>query len=342
MQADRMRPSAVTHRQLVLFGRRIGILMALVIALLLLGALSLCLSEKVGFWYAFRWSLDSAATVGGFPQPHTTFGQIVQVALVVLGVGTLFYALATVAELFVAGHLADLLALRRTQKMIDSLADHHIVCGFGRVGRQVARDLHVANAKFVVIDANPENKQLAQTLGITFIEGDAADDTVLREAGIERARSIIVCADSDANNVFITLTARELRGDIAIVARAALEDTEKKLKRAGADRVISPYKASGTEMARLALHRQLSGVVDVDAQYRMEEIEVASSCEALGKTVGDIRGGSIIIGLRRGADFRPQPAGDTTLRSGDVIVAIGTPPSLERLEGLLEDPRRRG
>lgn len=342
MQADRMRPSAVTHRQLLLFGRRIGILMALVIALLLLGALSLCLSEKVAFWYAFRWSLDSAATVGGFPQPHTTFGQIVQVALVVLGVGTLFYALATVAELFVAGHLADLLALRRTQKMIDSLADHHIVCGFGRVGRQVARDLRVANAEFVVIDANPENKQLAQTLGITFIEGDAADDTVLREAGIERARSIIVCADSDANNVFITLTARELRGDIAIVARAALEDTEKKLKRAGADRVISPYKASGTEMARLALHRQLSGVVDVDAQYRMEEIEVGSSCEALGKTVGDIRGGSIIIGLRRGADFRPQPAGDTALQSGDVIVAIGTPPSLERLEGLLEDPRRRG
>lgn len=317
-------------------------LLALVLVLLLLGALGLCLSEKVGFWFAFRWALDSAATVGGFPQPHSTTGQIVQVALVVLGVGTLFYALATVAELFLAGHLADLLALRRTQKMIDSLTDHHIVCGFGRVGRQVARDLQAAQAALVVIDADPENRQLAQTFGIaTFIEGDAADETVLLEAGIERARSIVVCADSDANNVFITLTARELRGDIAIVARAALEDTEKKLKRAGADRVISPYKASGTEMARLALHRQLSGVVDVDAQYRMEEIEVAGSCEALGKSIGDIRGGSIIVGLRRGADFRPQPAGDTTLQGGDVIVAIGVPQSLERLEALLEDPRRR-
>ncbi len=340
MQAERMRPSAVTHRQLMIFARRIGILLTLVIALLLLGALGLCLSEKVGFWYAFRWALDSAATVGGFHQPHTLFGQIVQVGLVVLGVGTLFYALATVAELFVAGHLADLLQLRRTQKMIDSLSDHHIVCGFGRVGRQVARDLQAANADFVVIDANAENGQLAQSLGITFIEGDAADDTVLLEAGIERARSIIVCADSDANNVFITLTARELRGDVAIVARAALEDTEKKLKRAGADRVISPYKASGIEMARLALHRQLSGVVDVDAQYRMEEIEVGESCEALGKTVGDIRGGSIIVGLRHGEDFRPQPAGDTTLQGGDVIVAIGTAPALERLESLLENQRR--
>lgn len=337
-----MRPSDVTHRQLVLFGRRIAVLFVLVLALLLLGALGLCLSEKVGFWYAFRWALDSAATVGGFPQPHSTAGQVLQVALVVLGVGTLFYALATVAELFVAGHIADLLQLRRTQKMIDSLADHHIICGFGRVGRQVVRDLQAAQASFVVIDANPENRQLAQALGIgAFIEGDAADDTVLAEAGIARARSIVVCADSDANNVFITLTARELRSDIAIVARAALEDTEKKLKRAGADRVISPYKASGTEMARLALHRQLSGVVDVDAQYRMEEIEVADSCDALGKSIGDVRGGSIIVGLRRGSDFRPQPAADTTLQGGDVIVAIGVPHSLERLEALFEDPRRR-
>lgn len=307
------------------------------LALLLLGALGLSLSEKVGLWYAWRWALDTAATVGGFPQPHSTVGQIVQVALVLLGVGTLFYALATVAELFVAGHLADLLMLRRTQKMIDSLNDHHIVCGFGRVGRQVARDLRVANAELVVIDADPENRELAESLGICFIEGDAAEDGVLAEAGIARARSIIVCADSDANNVFITLTARELRADIAIVARAAIEDTEKKLKRAGADRVISPYKSSGTEMARLALHRQLSGVVDVDAQYRMEEIEVARACRALGRTVGDIRGGSLIVGLRRGAEFEPQPPAETALQPGDVIVAIGTPPSLERLEALLED-----
>jgi voltage-gated potassium channel len=314
-------------------------LVAIALALLLLGALGLALSEGVGFWYAFRWALDTAATVGVFPEPSTTAGQIVHVSLVVVGIATLFYALATVAELFVAGHLADLLALRRVQRMIDSLADHHIICGFGRVGRQVARDLSAARAEYVVVDPDPENRQRAEGLGLRFIEGDAADDGVLVEAGIDRARSIIVCADSDANNVFITLTARELRADIAIVARAAVEDTEKKLKRAGADRVISPYKASGTEMARLALHRQLSGVVDVDVQYRMEELEVGETCEALGKTVGDIRGGSMIVGLRRGAEFEPQPPGDTALLAGDVIVAIGTPRTLERLEALLEEHR---
>ncbi|HYM54421.1 MAG TPA: TrkA family potassium uptake protein, partial [Solirubrobacteraceae bacterium] len=267
--------------------------------------------------------------------PRSTTGQIVQVALVVVGVGTLFYALATVAEFFVAGHLGDLLTARRSQRMIDSLSDHHIICGFGRVGQQVARDLHAARAGYVVVDSNNENRHVAEGLGMCFIEGDATDDAVLLRAGIERARSIIACADSDANNVFITLTARELRADIPIVARAALQDTEKKLKRAGADRVISPYKASGTEMARLALHPQLSGVRDVDVEYRIEEIVAGEGSEAVGQTVDDIRGGSMIVGLRRGPDFHPQPPAETTLRPGDVIVAMGTPTALERLEGLL-------
>jgi voltage-gated potassium channel len=342
-RSDRSRDPATiaTRRELATFGRRVAVLGAIALGLLLLGALGLALSEGVGYWYAFRWALDLAATVGGFPQPHSTFAQIVQVALIVLGVGTLFYALATVAEFFVAGHMADLLALRRVQRMIDSLHDHHIICGFGRVGRQVARDLRAARASLVVVDPDPDNRQLAEAQGISFIEGDASEDSVLESAGIGRARSIVVCADSDANNVFITLTARELRADITIVARAALEDTEKKLKRAGADRVISPYKASGTEMARLALHPQLSGVVDVDVEYRMEEIVVGQACEGVGKTVDDIRGGAMIVGLRRGADFQPQPPAETMLIAGDAIVAMGTSRTLERLEGLLEDSRER-
>jgi voltage-gated potassium channel len=170
------------------------------------------------------------------------------------------------------------------------------------------------------------------------VEGDATEDSVLIQAGVERARSIIACADSDSDNVFITLTARGLRPDIAIVARAALEDSEKKLKRAGADRVISPYKASGTEMARLALHPQLSGVVDVDAEYRLEEIVVGEGCEGAQQTIGDIRGGAMIVGLRRGSDFQAQPPADAVILPGDVIVAMGTSTALDRLENLFETP----
>ena len=330
------RSAGAASTQLKHFVRRIALLGAIVASLLMLAAVALAASEKVSLWYAFRWSLDTAATVGGFPRPRKTFGQIVEVALVLVGVGTLFYALATVTEFFGAGHLGEVLAGRRRQKMIDSLTGHYIICGFGRVGRQVARDLYAARARYVVVDSDLENRPLADSHRMQFIEGDATDDAVLQRAGIARARSLIACADSDAQNVFITLTARELRGDIAIVARAAIEDTENKLKRAGADRVISPYKASGTEMARLALHPQLSGIVDVDVEYRMEEILVGQDCEGVGKTVDDIRGGAMIVGLRRGADFQPQPPPEATLRVGDAIVAMGTANALARLEGLLE------
>jgi voltage-gated potassium channel len=324
------------NAQLSNFARRLAVLGAVLAGLLALGALGLALAEHVGAWYAFRWALDTVATVGGFPQPHSVAGQIIHVALIVLGVGTLFYALATMTEFFVAGHLGDLLAARRMQKMIDSLSGHHIICGFGRVGRQVARDLHAARAQYVVIDAGSGNRERAAGLGERYIEGDAADDAVLARAGIGRARSIVACADSDAENIFITLTARELRADIAIVARAAAEDSEKKLKRAGADRVISPYKASGTEMARLALHPQLSGVVDVDAEYRMEEIVVRDGCDGARQSVGDIRGGAMIVGLRRDTAFQPQPPADVQLLPGDVVIAMGTPDALERLEDLFK------
>jgi voltage-gated potassium channel len=330
------RHRAIASRQLRIFARRVALLGALVAGLLLLATAALALSEGVGVWYAFRWSLDTAATVGGFPQPETAFGQVVHVGLVLIGVGTLFYALATVTEFFVAGHLGDVLAASRRQKVIDSLKGHYIICGFGRVGRQVATDLHAARASYVVVDSDSQNRSLAESHGMQFIEGDATDDAVLMQTGIESARSLIACADSDAENVFITLSARGLRDDIAIVARAATEATESKLKRAGASRVISPYKASGTEMARLALHPQLSGVADVDVEYRMEEIVVGQAFEGIGKTIDDIRGDAMIVGLRRGDGFQPQPPAETALLAGDAIVAMGTSTALERLVDVLE------
>jgi voltage-gated potassium channel len=330
------RSGAAAQRQLRVFGRRIALLAAIVASLLLIATAALSGSEHVSFWYAFRWALDTASTQGGFPQPHTTFGQIVEVGLVLVGVGTLFYTLTIVTEFFGAGHLGEVLTTRRRQKMIDSLNDHCIICGFGRVGQQVARDLFAARAHYVVVDTNIENRDLADAHGMHFIEGDATDDAVLRQAGIARARSLVACADSDVHNVFITLTARELRDDITIVARAAVEDTESKLKRAGADRVISPYKASGTEMARLALHPQLSGVADDDLLHAVLDVDVDDACAGVGKTVDDIRGGAIIVGLRRGSDFQPQPPAEASLLAGDVIVAMGTATTLLRLESLLE------
>jgi len=323
------------ERELHQFLARLARLGLAVLTLIACGAVALSLTEGVSLWLGFLHALDVVATTGAYPPKHEVAVEVVRVLLTFLGVGTLFYALVAVTELLVAGHVADLLAVRRMQKMIDATSDHFIICGYGRVGRQVARDLRGAGARYVIIDADPANREFATGIGVRFIEAEPSDDRALRQAGVDRARAVIACVDSDAENVFITLTARELSPDIAIVARASQEDSERKLIRAGATRVISPYKASGAEMARLALHPQVSGVLDVAAEYRMEEITVTAGCAGVGQTVGDIRGGSYIVGLRPAAGgFEPQPQGETVLQVGDVIMAMGTPRTMDRLETL--------
>jgi voltage-gated potassium channel len=330
-----MSPNLRGREDLVAFVRRLGQLGLMIGVLLAAGSIGYVLTTDDGLWDSLILSLDTVATVGSIPAPTGTGAELVRVALIVLGVGTLFYALVTLAEFFVAGHIGEILAERRSLKMIESFSDHYIICGFGRVGRQVARDLHAAGARYVVIDSNPESREIASAVGVRFLEGAPSDDELLRLAGIDRARALVACMDSDAENIFATLTARELRGDIAIIARASLEDSEKKLKRAGADRVISPYKASGTEMARLALHPQVSGTQQVAAEYRMEEIEVVAGCPGAGRTIGDVRGGAFIVGVRHAdGSFLPVPAAEIALGPGDVVMALGTPNTLDRLEAL--------
>jgi voltage-gated potassium channel len=165
----------------------------------------------------------------------------------------MFFVLVTLTELFVAGDLTGLLERYRLDRQIARLSEHFLICGFGRVGQQIAHDLAEAGAKFVVVDDNPDVREVAEEMGVLLVEGRGSDDEILAEAGLDRARGVIACVDSDAENIFITLTARERRPDISIVARAARDSSEPKLLRAGANEVVSPYKASGRTMANLAL-----------------------------------------------------------------------------------------
>jgi voltage-gated potassium channel len=165
----------------------------------------------------------------------------------------MFFLLVTLTELFVAGDLSGLLEARRMQRQIAHLKDHYLICGFGRVGRQIAKDFKQAGVAFVVIDDNPDVREAFDEMEVLHIEGRPSEDETLIEAGIERARAMIACIDSDAENIFATLTARELRPDMQIVARAAGEASERKLMAAGANDVVSPYKTSGRAMAQLAL-----------------------------------------------------------------------------------------
>ena len=328
---------ALLRRQLVELLERLALLGFAICALLAVGTVGYMVTEGTSVGFGLVWALDTVATVGSIPEPTGTGGQILKVLLIVFGVGTLFYALVTLAEFFVAGHLSGLLEERRVLRKIDSLYNHILICGFGRVGRQVARDLQAAGRDFIVLDNNPgETREHADAMGAPFIEGSPSDDEVLRGAGIMSAAGVIACVDSDAENIFITLTARELRPDLAIVARASVEDSESKLRRAGADRIVSPYRESGAEMARSILHPQVTGVVEVAPGYRMEEIEVTVGCAGAGGTLEEVRGSATIVALRRrGGTVEPQPPSDTVLEEGQVIVAMGEAKALERLETLM-------
>ena len=311
---------------------RLGVLVSL---LLVGGTLGFVLTEETSVWGGLTWTLDTIATVGSVPAPDSTGGQVVKALLIVLGVGTLYYALVSATEFFVAGHVTGLLDARRRERVVDDISEHYLVCGFGRVGRQVVRDLRAAGSSFVVIDHNPESLKVAEAAGVPWLQGEASDEELLRRAGIDRARALIACVDSDAENVFITLTARELRPDLTVVARASGSEAEPKLRRAGADRVVSPYKSSGSEMARLALHPQVTGVVDVAPEYRMEEIEATPGCPGAGRPLADIAGSAIVAALRRrDGELIPQPPGETIVEAGDILIVMGTAETIGRLETL--------
>jgi voltage-gated potassium channel len=324
------------RRELAHFTRRLLILLGALAVMIVIGTVGFAIIEHVSPAYGFVWTLDTVTTLGTIPEPRDGAGRTLQSVLEVFGIGTLFYALATVAEFFVSGRLSGLIDERRMQKMIDSTTDHYLICGYGRVGRQVVRDLRAAGAHYVVIDVNPDNREHALAIGLPYIDASASDDDVLLQAGIERAHAVIACVDSDAENIFITLTARELRSDILIIARASAEDSEKKLLRAGADRVISPYKTSGSEMARVALHPQVAMAVAA-ADYRMEEIDVPPRCEGAGQTIDHVRGAALIVAVRRpDGQLETQPSLGTVLEPGDKLLALGTPDAIERLEGIFQ------
>jgi voltage-gated potassium channel len=316
--------------------RRFGALLALLVFMICAGSAAFALVQGVSLGFGFVWTLDIITTLGTVPEPTDTGGRLIIVCLELVGIGTLFYGLATVAEFFVSGQLSGLLAARREQRKILSFTHHYIVAGYGRVGRQVARDLRARNHDVVVIDVDPRHRDAAGAEGLIFINGQPAEDVTLQEAGIARAAAVIACVDSDAENIFVALSARELRPDVLIVARASAEDAEKKLIRAGADRVISPYKTTGSEMARIALHPQVGGAVEV-ADYRVEEIEVPPACNGVGLTVGQVRGNSVIVALRRrDGRLEAQPSTQAKVEVGDRLVTLGTPEALEQVEAFFQ------
>jgi voltage-gated potassium channel len=322
----------------------------------LAGLLAIHVAGIVGFMVildespfdAFYRTMMLVSTVGLETLPRTGAAKAFSIAIVASGAALLLYVVGLTVELTVSGIVSGGWQRRRLRNIVDKLEGHFVICGYGRVGRRVAEEFRAAGVDYVVIDESPASVAAASDHGHVVIEGSATDDEVLESAGIGRARGLVACVDSDAENLYIVLSARELRPDLLIVARASSDDAATKIRRGGADRVISPYAIAGRELATLVLRPQVSAFLDVVAQvggpeFRFEQVEVAAGSGQTGKSIRELRireqtGAMIIAHKPREGGFNTRPDPEAKLTEGDVLIAVGTP---EEIRALVELFRSR-
>jgi voltage-gated potassium channel len=298
---------------------------------------------------AFYRSVVTVTLTGIDTKPKGTGAELVTIGLLVVGVAIFAYIASTLVELIARGVLTGAWAERRRRRAIERLHDHYIICGYGRVGRNVADEFRHASVPYVVLDFSRSALEAAQERNDRFIEGNGTEDEDLNAAGLERARGLVAASDDDADNLYITLSARTARPELHIVARASDEDAAKKLALAGADRVVQPYVAAGRVMANLILKPQVTAFLDVmttasTPELQFEEIEVTDACGQSGKSIRDLdirkATGALVVALRKhDGTFDTTPTPDATLAAGDVLIAAGTPDELRALEDLFA-PRK--
>ncbi len=282
-------------------------------------------------------------TTVGFREVHplSDAGKIFTIVLILFGVGTALYALGVLIQTLVEGDLRGVFGRKRMDRKIADLHDHVIVCGWGRVGRAIAKEIGDA-APIVVLDRD------AERLGDSphpWLAGDVTDDAVLLAAGLPRARALVAALDTDAGNLFVTLSARALRPDLFIVSRVRVEESVEKLVRAGADRVVNPQSIGGSRMAAFVLQPHVTEFLDVvmhdrDIEFRLEEVTVPATSSVVGRTLREsqIRDltGALVLALRDSAgEFVSNPAPEQPIAAGDVLIAIGTSAELVELGRLV-------
>ncbi len=300
-------------------------------------------------YMAMGWNLSDAAYMTGITLTTTGYREVREldglgrawtVILGIAGVGIIFGSVGIVAEAFLSDAVSGRREAKRMSNTIDGLTGHLILCGYGRVGSTVARELEHVGERFVVVDINPTSLDAARADGHLVVGGDATIDAVLLEAGVERARGLITTIDSDANNVYVTLSARSLNPDLFVVARANQEGSEGKLAHAGAQRVVSPYTRAGRQIAELAVRPGVADFIDFalshgEPAFAIEAVVVRPGGPLDGQTVGALRDrGIFALAVVRGdRDYEPNPAADRNLRSGENIIVSGSADILRELRG---------
>lgn len=310
------------------------------------GTAGFVLIEGWGLLDALYMTVTTMTTVGfGEIHPLSQGGRLFTITLILGGVGTIFYTFGVFAETLAEGRFAAFRRHRRMTGDISALRDHFIICGYGRIGTQIAKELDRQRIPHVVVEVNPGPLAQLRSEGRLYLEGDAASEEVLRAAGIERAKGLMAAVDSDERVVYITLAARALSSSLFITARAGQPDSVRRLELAGANRVVSPYRMAGRLMAELALRPVVVDVIETmqhgGAEIGIEEIILGADCGARGRTLHEAglleKGLARLLALRkRDGTLHVSPSADLRLEDGDLVVAMGTEYELTATAALLQ------
>jgi voltage-gated potassium channel len=321
--------------------RRVIIGVVCLAVVLVIGTSGFMLIEGWSFLDALYMTVTTVTTVG-FREvaPLGTAGRIFTIALVLIGVGVAFYILTAMVAAIIEGDLAQFFGARRMRTAIERLSDHYIVCGYGRVGSEIGREFKERRVPFVVIDMNDDGLERARADRVLLVEGDATQEETLIAAGIQRCRAIIAASDTDAGNTFITLTAKGLRSDVFVIARVGEAAVERKLRLAGADRVISPYAIGGRRMALAALQPVIADFIDIvpgdSASDRiLAEFAIDEASGLAGKQLSEALAGAKDVVVLAVRDARGSmvvgPPGDRRLSPGDQVIVFGNEDELRSI-----------
>lgn len=268
-------------------------------------------------------------------------GKFFTIVLILVGTGTIAYTIGSMLQFMVEGQLRRLLGRKKLQKRISKQKDHYIVCGFGRIGRMVSQEFASKPLPFIIVEQDAERCQQLEEEGYLFVHGDATHDDILEKAGIRQAKGLVTVVTSDSANVFITLTARGINPDLFILARSSEDSANIKLMRAGANKVVSPYKIGASRIAQAILRPSVVDFIDIaigreNIELQLEEIRVSPASNLVGKKLIDsgIRKnlGLIIVGIKKENQMRFNPDPEIEIEADDILIALGKPPEIKHLE----------
>ncbi|HEY5870622.1 MAG TPA: potassium channel protein [Candidatus Tectomicrobia bacterium] len=320
----------------------------------LMGVLTVMMAGVLGYrffedytWFEALYMTTITLSTVGFQEvrPLSQIGRLLTIILLVSGLGVVLYTTVALAEIIVEGELQRFFGRRRMEKKIEALRDHYLVCGYGRIGEVICRELATKPTPFVIIEQQEERAKKGDEQHYLVLHDDATDEQVLMNAGVMRAKGLFATLSTDANNVFVTLTAKQLNPNLTIVARAEAEQSQKTLIRAGADKVISPYAMGGHRMAQAALRPAVVDVIDLATHHQsleiqLEEIGVPPQSPCAGVVLRDSglreRFGVIVVAIKRATGlmiFNPSP--EERIDAGDRLVVLAEASRLKDVESLV-------